>query len=168
MLSPEDKPQAQPKHIADPWQEMYATLALEERWASAGSRPACRRLTAGLAFCYNKVYQQGKFFAEIGSSPNKQNQLFAGNCCKSRIFTWRLKSPIPKEFRGVRIENNRKFSTAHPNCHHLNVRHFFDGEAQPLPAQAALAIAAIRHVIGAKVRRVVDNDAAKIQTLNRF
>src|SRR3990172_10206536 len=55
-----------------------------------------------------------------------------------------------------------------PYCHHLDIGHIFHGESDTLASQSTLAVAAIGHVIGAEVGRVIDNHAAKIQASDRL
>ena len=55
-----------------------------------------------------------------------------------------------------------------PNGDHLDIGHLFHRELDTLASQTALAVAAIRHMIGAEVGRVIDDHATEVQAFDRF
>ena len=47
----------------------------------------------------------------------------------------------------------------------MNVGHLFNGELKPFPADTALAVAAVRHVIHTEGSCVIDNNAAEVESI---
>ena len=45
---------------------------------------------------------------------------------------------------------------------HLDIRHFFHRKFHAFAPESTVAIAAVRHVVGAETRNLVDDDAAEI------